>query len=108
MAQLRTYSPVATEALRLLGERIRVARRRRRWTVEDLAERIGASHGTVTKLERGDPGVRIGTVFEAAVLLGVPLFHADPVRREVERRQLATELALLPKRARKPVIDDDF
>lgn len=39
---------------------------------------------TIQKIERGDPTVAIGTVFEAATLLGVPLFHPDAERRRIE------------------------
>ena len=35
------------------------------------------------KVERGDPSVALGTAFEAATLVGVPLFHHDAARRSV-------------------------
>ena len=101
-------SPVAAEALRLLGARVRLARRRRRWTVEGLAERVGVSPTTIRKVERGDETVAIGTAFEAAVLVGVTLFHDDAARRALEGEVLAGRLALLPAVVRPPTVDDDF
>ena len=110
MKRPRTYSPQAVEAARLLGARIRLARLERRWTLEELAERVGANHNTIRKVERGDLSVGLGPALEAAALVGVPLFHADPERRALETREIQARLTLLPARARRPAreIDDDF
>ena len=35
--------PVTVEALRMLGARVRLARRERRWKATELAERVGVS-----------------------------------------------------------------
>ena len=100
---------MTADAARLLGAQIRLGRRERRWTVEELAERVGVWHGTLRKVERGDPTVALGVALEAAVLVGVPLFHPDPFRRELEVRHTDDRLALLPERARKPApVNDDF
>ena len=110
MKKPRTYSPQAAEAAQLLGNRIRLARLERRWTMEELAERVGINHVTMSKVERGDLSVGLGATFEAAVLAGVPLFHVDAESREQEARNVETRLALLPKRARRPMrnISNDF
>ena len=52
-----------------------LARRERRWTLAELAERVGVSVVTIRKVERGDPTVALGTAFEAAVIAGVVLFQ---------------------------------
>lgn len=104
----RTYAPSTLEAARLLGGRIRLARTERRWTAQELAERIGADRTTVGKIERGDPSVGLGLAFEAAVVVGVPLFHPDPDRRAGELRTVLGHLALLPQRTRPRRVDDDF
>ena len=88
---------------------VREARLQRRWTVEELAERVGVNHTTMRKVERGDLTVGLGAAFEAAALLGVPLFSADDERRSIEAARLRDRLAVLPQRARRPVaVDDDF
>jgi len=97
------------EATRLLGARIRLARRERRWTLQELAERVGVTAVTLRKVEQGDPSVRLGIAFEAAALTGVPLFGEDPERRQVEGRRVEDRLAVLPRLVRRPKeVDDDF
>jgi transcriptional regulator with XRE-family HTH domain len=104
-----TYSPIATEAARLLGASIRLARSERRWTLQELADRVGVTPVTMRKVERGDPSVRLGVAFEAAALTGVPLFDPDRSRRDLEARRVEDRLALVPQRVRKPAkVDDDF
>lgn len=110
MKRPRTYSRQTVEAARLLGMQVRRARLERRWTLEELAERVGVNHNTMRKVERGDLSVGLGPAFEAAALVGVPLFDADLERRKLASREVEASLALLPGRARRPVreIDDDF
>lgn len=85
-----------------------LARRERRWTLAELAERVGVSVVTMRKVERGDPSVALGTAFEAAALVGVPLFHHDPARRSVEGEVVQSRLAVLPATVRPRHVDDDF
>jgi transcriptional regulator with XRE-family HTH domain len=58
-------------ALRKLGEDIRDARRRRRIPLELLADRVSVSRATLYKVERGDPGVSIGTYARVLFVLGL-------------------------------------
>jgi transcriptional regulator with XRE-family HTH domain len=109
MKRIRTYSPMTVEAAKLLGSRVRLARRQRRWTLQELAERVGVTQVTLRKVERGDLTVALGVAFEAATVLGVPLFHEDSVRRSLERSRIDDRLAVLPQLVRKPAeVDDDF
>lgn len=104
----RSTSPQGRDAARVLGSQITIARRRRRWTAEQLASRAGISPVTLRKVERGDPGVAFGTVLDVAVLVGVPLFGATSSE---ELRGLAEHLedrvALLPRRVL-PITDEDL
>jgi transcriptional regulator with XRE-family HTH domain len=109
MRRARTYSPVTIDAARLLGARVRLARRERRWTLQELADRVGVTHVTMRKVERGDLTVGLGVAFEAAAVLGVPLFHEDRSRRTLEAGRIDDRLAVLPQLVRKPAeVDDDF
>jgi transcriptional regulator with XRE-family HTH domain len=99
---------VTVEAVRLLGSRVRQARREHRWTVEELAERVGVSPVTIRKVEKGDLTVALGTAFEAAALVGVALFHPDPVRWRLEAEYATARLAVLPAAVRSSQVDDDF
>jgi transcriptional regulator with XRE-family HTH domain len=102
-------SPQTIEAAQLLGARIRLARRERRWTLQELADRAGVTAVTMRKVERGNPSVRLGVAFEAAALTGIPLFDSDPSRRRLEAERIDDRLAVLPRLVRRPMaVDDDF
>jgi transcriptional regulator with XRE-family HTH domain len=104
-----TLSPLALEAAKLLGARVKLARRERRWTLQELADRAGVTAVTMRKVERGDPTVRLGIAFEAAALTGVPLFDQDSSRRRLEANRIVDRLAVLPQLVRRPIeVDDDF
>jgi transcriptional regulator with XRE-family HTH domain len=105
-----TVSRSARLAAQLLGTEIAQGRRERRWTVEQLAQRCGVSPTTVRKVERGDSGVAVGTVFELAVLTSVPLFSDKPDELSGLLVTSRDRLALLPKRVREPrrPVNDDF
>lgn len=108
---MRTGQPLSrstVEAARLLGRRIALARRERRWTIAELAERVGSSQTTMRKVERGDPSVALGTVFEAAALVGVALFTDDTAALAREAELVEARLAVLPQRVRRHHVDDDF
>lgn len=106
----RAHSRQAIEALELLGNLIRLSRLDRRMTAADLAERAGISRPLLRRIEHGDPGCSVGAVFEVAVIVGVPLFEAEPERVTLTIGETRKRLVLMPKAARrtgKPV-DDDF
>ena len=99
----------AREATRLLGIEIAARRKERRWTEAELAERAGISRTTLRKVERGDTGVAVGTVFDVATLVGVVLFHDTAAQVARERELVEQRLTLLPDRIRvgtKDVFDD--
>lgn len=85
-------------ALRKLGSDIRDARLRRRIPVAVMAQRAFISRTTLVKLEKGYPGVAIGTY--AAVLFALGMI--DRLRELAEARSdeigLALEEERLPKR----------
>lgn len=60
--------PVA-RALRRLGHDLSVARRMRRWTQQDLAQRMDASVSTVRRMEDGNPGTALHTFLRALHVL---------------------------------------
>ena len=77
MAKQRVYSKYAQEAALLLGQRIKLARKKRKWSEMNLAERAGISRATLQKIEAGNMTPAIGLVFEVASLVGVSLFEQD-------------------------------
>lgn len=106
----RPYSRLTKDALTLLGAQVRLARKQRRMTELELAERAGIARSTLQLIEKGDPRVDIGLVFEAATLAGVGLFvpEASSLAPQIER--LEDKLALLPRSIRRPkgAVNDDF
>ncbi len=104
----RPHSPYAVDAARLLGAQIRLARRERRWSQQELADRAGITPRTLSKIEHGDLSVGLGAAFETAALLGVPLFHPDRSRLSAD---LDRTEALIPRPSRARPDDevkDDF
>lgn len=106
----RVYSKLTKQALTLLGQQIKLARKQRRMSESDLAERIGIARSTLQKIEKGDPQVDIGFVFEAATLTGVPLFEPEGTSLAPHHERIADKLALMPAYIRRPKreVDDDF
>ncbi len=114
--------PATDELLRRFGDRLRLARLRRRLTAKQVAERAGMSPMTLRSLERGGSGVTIGAYLAVMQVLGVEsdldlLAKADTVGRELQDARLAahtktTRPSLLPParqsasaKRRRPVAD---
>ena len=101
---------VTRAALSHFASLLRVRRKEKKLTLDELADRLGASTPTVRKMLDGAPTVAIGTYFEAAHILGVPLFDPDADRFAVTASKTAEIESLLPKRVvnRQEEVDDDF
>lgn len=106
----RTYSRYTLEAIALLGNLIRAARKERKMTAQEVADRTGISRGLLQRIEKGDPKCELGATLEAATVVGVKLFDAEVTTLTKHIRQTEDKLALLPKSVRKKgkVADDDF
>ncbi|MGE0284212.1 MAG: helix-turn-helix domain-containing protein [Rhizobiaceae bacterium] len=106
----RTYSRYSREAAKLLGLTIRRSRIERGLTIDELAERAGISRGLVQRIERGEMGCAIGAVFEAAAIVGVPLFEAEQKTLSTHLKTTERMLTLLPQAVRTPgkAVKDDF
>jgi transcriptional regulator with XRE-family HTH domain len=106
----RTYPRTVRLAADLLGSQIKQARLERRWTVRELAERAGITPATLKKVEDGKPTVALGTAFDVASLVGVPLFYEEPSRLTIEAVRSRDRAALLPQRVREREgdVDDAF
>jgi transcriptional regulator with XRE-family HTH domain len=98
--QIGVLSRSSADALAVLGHQIREARLAKGWTVADTASRLAIDHRTFRAVEQGLPTVAIGTVFNAAALLGVQLFGLDARELAQARRRGEDRLALLPRRVR--------
>ena len=89
-------------ALRKLGGDIRDARRRRRLPVAILAERSLISRTTLSKVEKGDPGVAMGIYATVLFALGMEDRLADVADPRHDLLGLSLEEERLPRRIRLP------
>jgi len=87
-------------ALEALGRDVRSARLRRGIAVADLAIRAGTSASSVTRLERGDPGVGIGTLADVLVALGIVERLTDLIDIRKDDLGLALTAERQPRRGR--------
>src|SRR5947209_5119871 len=93
--------PKTEATLRRFGERLRLARLRRRLSAKQVAERAGMAPMTLRSLERGRAGVTIGAYVAVMQVLGL---EAD-LERLVEQDALGRSLqdASLRQRPKPPV-----
>ena len=61
------------EALAMIGERIRNARRRAKLTQTELGRLVGYSINGIAKIERGESDPKFSTVLKIAEVLEVPI-----------------------------------
>lgn len=85
--------PSTTAFLQRFGERLRLARLRRRLTAKQVAERAGMAPMTLRSLERGGAGVTMGAYLAVMQVLGIEkdldlLGAADPLGRELQDTRL--------------------
>ncbi|MBI2749913.1 MAG: helix-turn-helix domain-containing protein [Burkholderiales bacterium] len=85
--------PATEDHLHRFGERLRLARRRRRLSSKQVAERAGMAPMTLRSLERGGSGVTIGAYLAVMQVLGLErdldlLGQADPLGRELQDARL--------------------
>ena len=109
-SRIRTYSRYCRDACTLLGGLIRAARKERKLTTQEVADRAGISRGLLQRIEKGGLKCEIGVVFEVAIIVGLKLFDADESKLTQHLRRTEDKLALLPKSVRKKtkVVQDDF
>jgi transcriptional regulator with XRE-family HTH domain len=91
--------PIAVKsALRKLGSDIRDARLRRRIPAAVMAQRAFISRTTLVKVEKGEPGVAVGTYAAVLYALGMLDRLRDLASGKTDEIGLALEEERLPKR----------
>ena len=97
--------PKNLKVLIVLGEQIQLARLRRKFSAEQVAERAGISRKTVYNIEQGIPSVAIGSYLQVLFVLGLEqdlsmVAASDPLGRKLQDAGI-----LIRKRAPKRVIN---
>lgn len=67
---LENLPPSAQKHLRVLGENLALARKRRKESLKVWAMRIGISEPTLMRMEKGDPSVAMGVYVTALWMMG--------------------------------------
>jgi transcriptional regulator with XRE-family HTH domain len=85
--------PQTKRRAQALGERLRLARKRRRMSLAELASRVGVARGTLTRLEQGDLSVSLGLLARVLAILGLEddldrLAHDDELGRRLQDARL--------------------
>ena len=93
--------PVA-RTLRKLGRDLALARRKRGLATRDMAARLFVSRDTLWRLERGDPGVALGTLATATFVLQLHDRLANLVAPSSDELALTLDERRLPQRIRRP------
>jgi transcriptional regulator with XRE-family HTH domain len=91
-----------------LGQRVRIARVRRRLSTEDLAQACGITRRTLYRVENGEPGIALGiflSVLWKLSLLDTLRAVANP---DTDDHGKILEAASRPKRVHAPISDNDF
>ncbi len=88
----------AQRALDQMAQNLKTARLKRRIAVKDFADRVGVSTRTIIRLEKGDEGVRIGTLAMACLVLGEIEHVSNLLDPASDDTALLLERSQLPKR----------
>jgi hypothetical protein len=93
--------PSEAKLLADLGERLRLARLRRRLTAVVVAERANISRPTLAKAEHGDPSVTLGTYLRVLAIYGLESDLSIVAGDDVLGRRLQDLALPAPRRGRK-------
>ena len=92
--------PRMQKQLEQVGEQIKLARLRRKYTTEMISERAGISRATLWKVEKGDPGVAFGVYAKVLAAIGLP-HDIELLAKDDELGRIIQDSELLKKGHRK-------
>jgi transcriptional regulator with XRE-family HTH domain len=108
-----TYShapPAAVEqTVAQVGRNIAIARLRRGWRQQDVADKAGITRATLVGIEQGKLGTGFGAYVAVLWALGLHEGVAQIAAPDADAEGSTLEIARLPRRARpSATLDDDF
>ncbi len=97
----KTLLPRAQKPISVLGENIKLARLRRKFSAEQVAERADISRPTLVSIEKGNPNVTIGAYVKVLFVLGLENDILEVAKDDKLGRRLQDAGLLVRKRAPK-------
>lgn len=88
--------PKNKRLLQTVGENIKLARLRRKLTMDQVSERAGISRPTLSSLEKGNPAVSLGIILQVLLVLGLEkdillLAEDDVLGRKIQDADLTVK-----------------
>ena len=93
--------PKGLKILAKMGENIKLARLRRKLSVQQISERAGISRATLWNIERGKESVSMGAYFQVLLVLGLEKDFLEVASDDVLGRKLQDLNLVHKKRAPK-------
>lgn len=84
--------------LKQLGEYIRIARKKRRMTMAEVAERLNLGYQTIVRIENGDPGVSISSYMSTLWLFDLAKQFTQSIHPDQDEVGKSLENSRLPER----------
>lgn len=97
--------PQAKKTLEMFGENIKLARLRRKLSMEQVAERAGISRSTLIKIEKGNDGVSLGSYFQVLFVMRLEKDFLDVAKDDVLGRKIQDAGLVTKQRAPKRARD---
>ena len=91
--------PKAQKAIFILGENIKLARLRRRYSTQQVAERANISRPTLISIEKGYPNVSIGAYVKVLFVLGLEKDIFEVAKDDKLGRRLQDAKLIIKERA---------
>ena len=93
--------PKAQKTISILGENIRLARLRRKYSTQQAAERANISRPTLLSIEKGNPNVSIGAYVKVLFVLGLEKDILEIAKDDKLGRRLQDAKLIIRERAPK-------
>jgi len=93
--------PRAQKTISVLGENIKLARLRRKFSAEQVAERANISRPTLVSIEKGNPNVTIGAYVKVLSVLGLENDIMEVAKDDKLGRRLQDAKLIVRERAPK-------
>jgi len=93
--------PKAQKTTSILGDNIKLARLRRKYSMQQVAERANISRPTLVSIEKGNPNVSIGAYIKVLFVLGLEKDILNIAKDDELGRKLQDAKLIIKERAPK-------